>query len=151
MICFCNHDEEQFLTWVVNLLMSNACSYIYYCSKAAKIETWKNNTWICIMFFFWPLYRGCLIFVLIQKILCTITSRINLHYKTLVRIFLQDSLKKLSRNWEHNLKLTNGKYSVSTIELWMKMRGLLYNSWKKCSREQQLIDSSAWQTFQVDP
>ena len=41
---------------------------------------------ICFCFAMLPFLRGCLIFVLVLKKLCTFTSRISPHYKRLVRI-----------------------------------------------------------------
>lgn len=41
---------------------------------------------ICFCFPMLPFLRGCLIFVLILKKLCTFTSRISPHYKRLVRV-----------------------------------------------------------------
>ena len=41
---------------------------------------------ICFYFAMLPFLRGCLIFVLILKKLCTFTSRISPHYKRLVRV-----------------------------------------------------------------
>ena len=41
---------------------------------------------ICFCFAMLPFLRGCLIFVLVLKKLCTFTSRISPHYKRLVRV-----------------------------------------------------------------